>query len=86
MSRAFSASPATLCSVDSRCAWSVFTETTARRARCQRSWCSTSATATLNRLRMLGLQAAQGLPLVLEGPRPREMQVERQEADDHDPF
>src|SRR5262249_25981910 len=52
MSRARSASPATLCSVDSRCVWSVFTETTASLARCQRSWNSTSAMETLKRLRM----------------------------------
>src|SRR6185503_1322858 len=43
ISRACSASPTTLCSVDSRCSWSVLTETTASRARCHRSWCSTSA-------------------------------------------
>src|SRR5262245_17723771 len=47
MSRAEPASPATLCSVLSRWTWSVFTLTTASRARCQRSWCSTSASATL---------------------------------------
>ena len=30
------------------------------------------------------LQAAQRLPLVLQRPRPGKVQVERQEADDHD--
>src|SRR5262249_11897693 len=52
MFRALPASPATLRSVDSRCTPSVFTETTATRARCQRSWCSPSASETLKRLRM----------------------------------
>src|SRR5262249_37788449 len=50
--RAVPASPATLRRVDSRCTPSVFTDTTARRARSQRSWCSTSPIETLKRFRI----------------------------------
>src|SRR2546427_656867 len=43
-----SISSAAAASSRSACAWSVLTVTTASAARCQRSWCSTSETATLN--------------------------------------